>query len=272
MDDSPLALDRTLRDRWQPAEDAFTCPMPAGWAQGRSVFGGLTAAMVAALGRRHVGDERILRSQSVSLLQPVLPGPVSGSVCTLREGKGVRFVEVRLHQRPEPDAEERLVATAQLTFIRPRANSVRVEAPARWEGPDPDSLAPVPYIPGVMPEFLQHVDMRWAAGSPPYSGAEEAHFLGYCRFRGPSGDAEGLIALLDAWPSPTLSRLTGPAPASTVTWNAHLLAIPDTFEGWFAFEYRTVVGADGFHTAVGQLHAPDGRLVGWTEQLMAVFD
>ncbi|MFK7988091.1 MAG: acyl-CoA thioesterase [Sandaracinaceae bacterium] len=261
-----LAIDRTLRARWQPDGDGFVCDVPEGWMQGRSVFGGLTAALMAALGRRHVGDGRVLRGQSMSLARPVSAGALSGQVATLRQGKGVHFVEVRLRQNGET------VATASLTFVALRRPSVRVEGPPRWRGPDPDSLPELPYLPGLMPEFVQRVDMRWASGAPPFSGASDARFEGYCRFRGPSGDAEGLLALLDVWPSPTLSLVTTPAPASTVTWSAHLLEIPEAMADWYAFSYRTIAGHDGFHTVMGELHGPDGRLVAWTEQLMAIFD
>ena len=36
-------------------------------------------------------------------------------------------------------------------------------------------------------------------------------------------------------------------------------------------EYETVVGERAMHTIVGRLRSPDGRLIGWTEQLVAVY-
>ena len=114
--------------------------------------------------------------------------------------------------------------------------------------------------------------MRWASGGVPYSGSKAPHFQGWFRFHEPVADAEGLIALLDVWPAPSITMLRKPAPASTVTWNAHLVDMPSDWSGYFAFEYETVVGRAGFHTVVGRLHAPDGRLVGWSEQLSAIFD
>jgi hypothetical protein len=46
----------------------------------------------------------------------------------------------------------------------------------------------------------------------------------------------------------------------------------DAWPQWFSFSYETVAGKDGFHTAMGQLHAADGTLVGFTEQLVAIFE
>jgi acyl-CoA thioesterase len=103
-------------------------------------------------------------------------------------------------------------------------------------------------------------------------GAKEANIGGYYRFKETAGNAEGMIGLLDAWPCPTLSTLTNHAFASTVSWTAHILQIPDNFEDWFAFTYKTVVGHDGYHTCLGHLYNKDKQLIGWTEQLIAVFE
>lgn len=260
-----MRFDSSLRDGWTETAAGWRCELPEGWMQGRSVFGGLTAAVAVALARRHVDARRRLRTVQVQLLRPTGPGPVDGEVRILREGKSITFVEVRLRQ---DDAETALL---QLVFVAPRAGSLEVPAAPAPQMPGPDGLDDLPYIPGVMPEFLQHVIMRWADGAPPFSGGDRAQFFGYCGFRGPAGDEEGLVGLLDIWPAPTLSLLPKPVPASTVTWTAHLLEVPDEF-GLFGFDYRTEVGADGFHTVLGRLYAPDGRLLAWTEQLAALFD
>ncbi len=260
-----MQIDRTLRDRWTSTDDTWRFEMPTGWGQGRSVFGGLTVAVAVALGHRVAGDERALRTVSSQLFRPTLAGAVEGHAKVIREGTNVRFVEVRLTQ----DGHD--VAAVSLVFVAPRAGSTAVRTPPVWDGPDPESLNDLPYLEGIVPEFTQHVAMRWADGSPPFSGSDVASFKGYCRGRVPFGDAEGVVAMLDVWPSPSLALLKGPAPASTVSWTAHVLGVPEDFEGWFAFAYDTVAGLDGFHTSVGQLHDPTGRLIGWTEQLVAVF-
>lgn len=234
--------------------------------QGRSIFGGLTAASGVALAQRQVGPAWALRTMNVHLVCPVVAGPIEGQVRVIREGKSVAFVQVNLHQS---GAE---VAMLTLAFSKARAKAMRIEPSAQWEGPGPDDLPDLPYIPGMMPEFLQHMSLRWASGGPPFCGADEARYTGYCRFKAPAGDVEGVLGLLDAWPCPSLSLLSSPAPASTVAWTAHILHVPDDFDGWFAFSYETVAAEDGFHTVVGRLHGPDGRLVGWTEQLAVVFD
>ncbi|MCA9585119.1 MAG: thioesterase family protein [Myxococcales bacterium] len=261
-----MEIDATLRERWKAVDGAHELELPAGWMQGRSVFGGLTGAACVALGARHVSPERVLRTVSTQLIAPVAAGPVRGRAVVVREGKGVSFVDVRLSQ------DERDVASASMVFVTPRHGSLVVPAAAAPDGPGPETLVDLPYIPGFVPEFTQNVQMRWASGSVPFSGGTSPRFHGYCRFRDHAGDAEGIVAMLDVWPSPTLGMLTKPAFASTVSWTAHVHHVPRSFDGWFTFEYETVAGADGFHTVAGRLFAPDGAFAGWTEQLVALFD
>lgn len=279
-----MHFDSTLRERWSPSPmssqsdgAAWRFDMPEGWMQGRSVFGGLSVAAAAGLASRHVDPSRSLRTLSAQLMRPVTAGPVDGSFRVVREGKSTTFTEVRLMQQGVE------TAIVSLIFTRPRDEALVIAPTPRWQGPDPESLDSFSDAPGPMtspaasaktrlpPEFVQHIAMRWASGGPPFSGASEARFTGYCRFRQPAGDVEGILGLLDAWPCPSLSVLETPTFGSTVTWTAHILAIPDDFDGWFPFSYDTVAGAGGFHTAVGRLHAPDGQLIGWTEQLVAIF-
>ena len=260
-----MKFDESLRQAWTRDGDDWTFDIPEGWGQGRAVFGGVPAAIGAALARGVVPENRMLRTMSLQLLRPTSPGPVRGSCELLREGKSVSFVRVTLTQ------EAGVTMIANFTFTMPREEAMRVEAAPRFEGPAVETLLDAPYIPGFMPEFLQHLQMRWASGGAPFSASKEAHFTGYFRFRVPTGGAEGLLALLDVWPSPSLSLLKKPTPASTVTWTAHILELPSDFGGWFAFEYETVAGAHGMHTSLGRRHGPDGRLLGWTEQTVAVF-
>ncbi len=262
-------LDASMREQWHQTPEGWRFMMPTGWMQGRSIFGGLTAASVAALGYRHVDPDRTLRTLSIQLIHPTTPGEVQGQLAILREGKNTTFAQAQLQQHGQ------ITATASLVFARSRETSKPVLPSQRWmpvTEPPPEQIEDLPYVPEILPEFTQHIAMRWAQGSPPFSDAQEAHFSGYCRFRAPAGDAEALIGLLDAWPCPSLAIVDRPIVASTVTWTAHLLSIPNDFDGWFAFSYETVAGEGGFHTAVGRLHDPHGNLVGWTEQLVILFD
>ncbi|MEM6292799.1 MAG: thioesterase family protein [Myxococcota bacterium] len=261
-----MRIDDTLIDQWTADGDHFFFDVPEGWMQGRSTFGGLTAAIMAALGRRVVPEaDRSLRVFSTQLLAPVVPGQLRGEVSVLRSGRNITFTDVRLAQG------DAVVARATPVFAKALSDALDIPPPPKPEVTPAESLQPIPYIPGFMPEFTQHVDMRWAEGATPYSGSETAAFVGHCRYRVPLGGVAGLLALLDTWPAPSLGKASKPIPASTVSWTAHLLGVPADFEQWFTFQYETAVGQNGLHTVVGRLYAEDGTLLGWTEQLVAVF-
>jgi len=261
-----MILDASLRDAWTQDGDHASITIPAGWMQGRSTFGGFTAAAMAALARHAEPEtDRPLRSASIQLLAPVQPGATQGEATVLRRGRNITFVEVRLLQ------SQVLLARSTMVFAKPRTSTIDVAAPPAPDVGDPDSFAPTPYIEGVTPEFTQKVDMRWAQGRPPFTGATESAFTGLFRYRVPLGGAEGVLALLDTYPAPVLSMLDKPSPASTVTWTAHLLAMPRSFEDWFTLRYKTVTGSNGLHTVTGRLYDGAGTMVGWTEQLVAVF-
>lgn len=261
-----MILDASLREAWNRDGDHASITIPDGWMQGRSTFGGLTTATMAALARNAEPDtERPLRSASVQLVSPVLPGSIRGETTVLRRGRNITFVEIRLFQ------SDSLVARSTMVFAKAIDSAVQVAAPPPPEIAEPDAYSPIPYIEGVTPEFTQKVDMRWAQGRPPFMGGSEAAFTGLFRYRVPLGDAEGVLALLDTYPAPVLSLCPKPCPASTVTWTAHLLSTPKSFDDWFTLRYETVVGSNGLHTVNGRLYDGTGTMVAWTEQLVAVF-
>jgi acyl-CoA thioesterase len=264
-----VKLDASLSQLWSAEEAGWSITLPDGWGQGRAVFGGIGGALSASLGRKVVAPKRKLRTASFQMMRPLSAGPVLGEVELVREGKTTSFVEARLISGGKASVH------AQLVYVAARPTALAVEADPSWvgrDGPPVDELATMPVgLPG-MPEFLAHLEMRWVTDSLPYSASDQARLRGYFRFRRPVADDEGLLALLDVWPCPSLALLKGPVPASTVSWTAHLVDHPLSFEGWFAYEYETVSARDGFHTVVGRMHDPQGRLVGWSEQLVALFD
>ena len=262
---SDLRFDASMRGLWRQDSDTWVAELPEGWMQGRSVYGGLVAAVAAGLARLHIEEERTIRLAQMQLMRPLVPGLVEGRVSVLREGKYASFASVELVQGGE------VATAARYVFSRARAGSTSVEPRPAWVGVAPETLPNLPHIPGIMPEFVKNVEMRWESGALPYSGEEQCSFRAYCAFRTPAGGLEGVLGLLDLFPAPTLGKLTSPAPASTVAWTAHILNAPERIEGWCRFEYETVVGEGGMHTVVGRLYASDGALLGWTEQLVAVY-
>lgn len=239
------------------------------WAQGRTTFGGLLAAMAGRAAVEVAGPERPLRTLDIAFVAPLPPGPVTVDVEVLGAGRAVTQLVVSLRQGDVLGTRVHVVAGA--------SRESRIVVPGE-PGPDADPEAQgeeAPYVPGVMPAFMQHLAMRWTVASLPYSGAgpEGALITGWCRHRTPATGLPALLALVDAWPPSVLSMATGPTPASTVRWAVHLLepVAPDDDPGWLHYDVRTEHSAQGYATSHARVHR-DGRLVAWSEQLVAVFD
>lgn len=255
----------TLTEEWRPKDDGFVWTIPSGWGQGRAVFGGLLVAGAYALVRSQ--SERSVRTIQCQFLAPAVAGPIRAQLTTMREGKTASVSQVDLVQ------DDQLKTRFLFTSVSPRPGSIKVEPPVGKAWNAPETYPELPYIEGLTPEFTQHLEYRFAEGGIPFQGSKAAAFGGYVRFRGDEDTVsshERTIALLDAWPCPTLSVLTKPAAASTMTWSIHLLALPAG--GFHAFTYETVTAASGFSTAVGLLRQQDGTLAAYSEQTVAVFD
>ena len=252
---------------WTPGPDgAFTGTIDASWSQGRTAFGGVvTAGAWRALST--VDPDRRLVDIHTRYVAPLPPGPVRCTVEVLRRGRSVTHVRAQVHH------SNGLAALVDATLAAPRPSRITVAGDGRPAGlPDPAALPSVPHIPGSTPAFLQHVDLRWTTGGPPASGHTEARIGGWCRLREPpTNPATTALALLDAWPSPVLSLLTRPAPASTIAWTAWVHHLPATSDGWWWYTEHGTHVEDGIATSVGRLMAPDGRLAATRAQSVAIY-
>ncbi len=249
--------------RW----DGATLEVPEDWLQGKAAFGGLqTVAALRAL-EGLVDAARPLRSMSTSFIGATGGRPLSARPTVLRAGRSLTQARCDLL------AGDDVVCSVTAAFGAPR-RSVVERRPSREVG-DPTGAVELPSVPGVTPNFVQHLDMRWVEGGFPYTGGEASAHSGWCRHRTDPGSAvAAIVSLLDAWPSPALQQLKGPAPAASVTWSAQFLELPDrvTTDDWFWFEAH-VVGAlgDGFVTMRGELYDREGRMLAHLEQLVAVY-
>ncbi len=248
------------------AEDALRLDLPTGWSQGRTVYGGLiTAAAVHACALRSPGSTP--RTVTARLLEPVSPGGAEVAVEVLRAGRNVRSVAARVVQ------QGRLCAVVDVVFGGARASGIALPGLSAPTEAAPGEGRALPYVPGVVPEFTQNMELTWLTGGLPFSGEGVAELTGWCRHRTTASGVGALLGLLDAWPAPVLSMASRPFPASTVQWTAHFDA-PEGVDGtaWHLFSAAGVTAGDGYATTQGHLWDAQGRHVAWLEQLVAVFD
>jgi len=255
----------------RPEGDGWVVNVPDDWQQGRTVFGGLQVALAVRAMRAVMttGPARPLRS-----LQATFVGPMpTGSDVRLRAER-LRTGRSATHARCDMLCEGAVACTVVGIFGVARPSSVSLEIPRPLVAGEPEALKDMPYIPGITPPFVQHLQLRWAAGRRPYTGHHEPRSVIFARLpdRGCTGE-DTLIALADSPPTPALSMLTAVAPASSLNWTLELLGDPQTLdrEQWSLIETEVRAGADGYLSQTSILWGASGHAFAVSHQSVAIF-
>ncbi|MGH8517373.1 MAG: thioesterase family protein, partial [Panacagrimonas sp.] len=191
------------------ASRLHTVEVPEDWTQGRTLFGGLQAALLVRAMRAHLdtGSPLALRSLQVTFVAPVPPGRVAIASRLLRTGKSAVHCEARIENA---DGATECVAIA--VFGRARPSSLALAPPAPVVARDAASSPQVRWVEGASPLFTRHLEQRWAAGGFPFTNAAEPKTQIHLRYRDePLIDESLVIALADSIPSPAISVLGKPA-------------------------------------------------------------
>ena len=245
------------------------------WLQGRTSFGGLVSALMAQAMRECAGAAWPagvgLRALQTSFVAPVGAGELVVSVNVLRQGKNICQVMAQARQHDQ-------VVTACLgTYGADRASGLAARRPL----PD-DSIPAVGVLPtsparsGQAPTFLQHFDLRWAAGPPPMSGGQGWRTSLYLRLRDAAlaqvSSELQTVLLADLSPTPVIGHLSRPSPNSSVTWALELRAIatPSPADWWRA-DNESLMVEGGYVNHAAKLWSPDGQLAAFGYQVVAVF-
>jgi acyl-CoA thioesterase len=267
---SELAMD-ILGNDWQlHSRGRLVGTFAASWYQGRTIFGGLVAAVLARAAEDAVADPRRLpRSLTVQFSAPVAHGEATATAQVVRAGKYVTQLRMALEQGGQ------IVATALGAFGATRSHPLRHRASCVPEVRPFDQVPPMPEI-AAAPTFTQHVDFRFALGNAPFSGATKPEVGGWCRLRHPRPpDIDTLCALLDAWPLPALSMLATPRPGATIDLSYHFLAplplVGVEDDAPYLFRCVSPTVGDGYAEQLGELWTREGMLVGRVRQMAAIF-
>ena len=233
----------------------YAAGISAGWMQGRTTFGGCSAALCLEGARRRLLEDAArdalptLRSAQVSFVGAA-GGEVEIVASIVRQGKAMSFVRADLYSSPKPDAPRQLATTALFAFGAARESALDADyAPAvDTELPSPDQCGPFfdPANSEFRPQFTHNFDARLAQGFPPFSGAASSELWLWVRHLAESDESAGglrahvapdvaLLALADMPPPAICSRLSQVKPVSSVTWQINFLrdsSLSDPADWW----------------------------------------
>ncbi|GAA5216953.1 thioesterase family protein [Corallincola platygyrae] len=265
-----MHIDELLEAAVLTADSQTTMTLPEDWTQGRTVFGGLSAALLYVVIKNQVAAERPLRSLSTNFVGPLLTDTsFSFEVELLREGKSASQLSARIVQQGQ------VAVIQQACFGAERGSDITVKQTDDHQLSSPKIEQQLPFIPDVTPKFIQHIDLAIVDGAMPYTGALQSSLDGWMRFRNPPNritDAH-LICLIDAWPPAVLQMMKQLAPASTMAWNLEFIHPhqPIAPDDWFAYKAYTRQAANGYAHLEANIWDSAGELVAISRQCVTVF-
>jgi acyl-CoA thioesterase len=241
-------------------EGGWRGSVPETWLQGRTAYGGFSAAL--ALHAAQVSDVDLppLRSAQVSFIGP-LSGDIAIRATKLRRGRNAAFVQVDV----ESDAGLGLRAT--FVFMGPVASRLdhHVGAAPEFAVPGPETTtyrgtAAVPFT-----QNFEFVDQRDGPAS---------EWLRWVRL----AEREGLdpmvelMCIADCLPPAALKLIGAVVPISSMTWLLNMLGSqPLTRDGWWLLRATTDYAREGSSSQQMAIWNADGVGVGEQMQSVAVF-
>lgn len=252
------ALDGLAED----GED-FLIDAPDGWTQGRTLYGGMTAALCAEAARRRFPELAPLRSAQFAFTGPAA-GRLSFRPALIRQGRSSAFVAV------DGVAEGGHAVRALLAFGADRESGVRHNAAAPPKVAAPEACAP--FFEAPRGGFFQNFEMRLAAGARPLSPGADPAFSVWVRHLDDAGvdPAVSLLALADSLPPAAMVAFPAPAPISTVTWSVDILQ-PLERGDWRLLSSVSEQACDGYALQAMSLWSDAGRRLAVGRQAVAIF-
>jgi acyl-coenzyme A thioesterase PaaI-like protein len=262
MEPTPYSV---LMSRIRAAAGESQLDVPEDWLQGRTMFGGLQAA-VALAAMRSLVTEVPLRSLQATFLAPVPGGLVHSRARVLRSGKSTTYVESRIL-----DGDDTLALFVGV-FGLPRPSAVKL-VPQQPVVSSERGIE-MKWMPGIAPNFTQHFKARWIVGGPPFSGTSHPENVIELGMRDSGRATEyHVLAMADFIPPIAMSYVKERIAAASVTWMLEMLtedvsALP--LDGW-RMDARMMAADSGYTNQSLVLWGPGGLPVALGRQSMVVF-
>jgi acyl-CoA thioesterase len=244
--------------------------VPSGWSQGRTVFGGLSAALLSDRLSRGIEEDRRLRYLEIGFVRPLAPDqPFRIESDAVSAGRTIAVQSGRIVQ------DDDVRVTAQANYVRALDSAVVIETfePPEFKPADHEAVTRVEG-PGT-PAFTQFIDFRIATPGGPFTGRGSSELGGWMRFDDPPDrlSTAHLICLIDAWPPVPSSYYDRPVPLSSINWQMHFAGPFEDLPGTDFLGYRARCNffRDGYGSSSAEIWAPDGRLLAKSFQTFLVF-
>ena len=210
--------------------------LPQGWTQGRTAFGGLSAALAYTVAQRVEDDLPPLRSAQVAFCGPLF-GTLKAQAAMLRRGRSTAFVTADVTGDKGPGLHGTFV------FAAPRDTDV---AMAHIAAPDfpPDPWDQETHA-GPPQFFTSNMDY---VGRRLDLSVKTRRLTRWMRLRDRDGldPVAELLCMGDSLPPSMMGLLDEKAMVSSMNWQINLIAdAPQTRDGWWLIDSETHHAAGG---------------------------
>ena len=243
-----------------PIEGGWRGSVPETWLQGRTAYGGFSAAL--ALHAAQVSDVDLppLRSAQVAFVGP-LSGDIVIRASRLRRGRNAAFVQV------DVEGAAGLGLRATFVFMGPVASRLDHRS-----GAAPDFAAPGPetttYNGTAAVAFTRNFEFVDRRDGPT------SEWLRWARLAERDGldPMVELMCVADCLPPAALKLIGAIAPVSSMTWLLNVLGPqPRTRDGWWLLRATTDYAREGSSSQQMAIWNAEGMPVGEQMQSVAVF-
>ena len=254
-------LDSLTKD----GDGQFSTVITENWMQGRTTYGGLSAALCLKTIELEFQDLAPLRTAQVNFIGPC-GGEISIKTKVLRQGRSVSYISAEMF------SEKGLATHVIFCFgghRESRLNAHYTETPkvAKIEDSEPF------FSQDLRPVFVNNYEALLARGGQPISGStEHEHFL-WTRHKDTQAiDMAALIGIADMAPPAVLPMFKEFAPISTMTWTLNFLSEDiQTNEGWWLQRSAAEHACNGYSSQDMQIWNSSGKLVVSGLQHVAIF-
>lgn len=263
-----MSLGALLQEA-EPRGDGFALAVPETWHQGRTGYGGFSAALALAAAQRVGGELPPLRSAQIAFVGP-LYGGIEARARVLRRGKNATWASAELLRADDAGGEVGLAAT--FVFMGPVESGLHLNDC----GP-PAALVPVdearPLVPNPhSPAFIRHhFEARFAL---PKGERPEPEICWWVRPRDHAALDPAIAPLLsaDAVPPGVLPLMQPGVAVSSMTWQVNMLTPrPATRDGWWLLRSVGTYAEAGCSSQQMQLWNAAGEPVLSAIQSVALF-
>ena len=257
----------------QQASSNHPITIDPSWGQGNTTFGGMSAALLLERISQSVPEQHQLRSISINFCGPLTTGqPFELSDQLLRAGKSIS------HYQGIATQDDNIVTVVNACYGVERDSDIDVA----HDPVAPDMTSPgqaMPYLKGITPEFIRHVDLVYLKGQFPFSNSPHNLIRGRMRFKDCPETVSNahLLALIDTWPPALIQKMARPGPCATVTWNVEMITPlaniePIAGDDWLYYEVDIRQAHHGYGHTEARISRSDGTVLAVSRQLVSVYD